>query len=400
MCSHLQHYEANSVELDTLPFPKLALLSFWRCIAGSCKHAALGARLREHMVSLSSTLGNTQGTRSAGQTTATHELCSQSWHSPRITPSKHFGLTGPDLGPRPIFVFGLTTSLLHELGCSPSQTENDLPPAAAGPEGRAASRGHRLPQARRAPVPAAWPWAARGDRGGVGRPGCRAAEKPAVAHGGAGGAGRGLEGASRFPTPSPLLARLVPALAGATFAGRRGGAAAMAALRTLLRWRRRLGPAPGAQPARRLWAGGGCGPAGLRRWRRDLGWAVAGGTLAGYVGYRLSERRREPSQEPVAAEPSGPRALLPIPVAAAAKETVGVCVPRPSCLTGRRPLASPPRPRSGPRSAERFGEPVAPPGAVSCLESRRGWRNVTPRAFAEKTSLRGGGAAHCAFPQR
>ncbi|KAM6206698.1 calcium uptake protein 3, mitochondrial isoform 5-T6 [Sarcoramphus papa] len=95
----------------------------------------------------------------------------------------------------------------------------------------------------------------------------------------------------------------------------------MAALRTLLRWRRRLGPAPGAQPARRLWAGGGAGAAGLRRWRRELGWA-AGGALAGYVGYRLSERRREPSREPAAAEPGGARALLPIPVAAAAKETV------------------------------------------------------------------------------
>ncbi|KAM9660730.1 calcium uptake protein 3, mitochondrial isoform 8-T8 [Morphnus guianensis] len=95
----------------------------------------------------------------------------------------------------------------------------------------------------------------------------------------------------------------------------------MAALRTFLRWRRRLGPAPGAQPARRLWAGGGAGAAGLRRWRRELGWA-AGGALAGYVGYRLSERRREPSREPAAAEPGGARALLPIPVAAAAKETV------------------------------------------------------------------------------
>ncbi|XP_074762004.1 calcium uptake protein 3, mitochondrial isoform X4 [Athene noctua] len=96
----------------------------------------------------------------------------------------------------------------------------------------------------------------------------------------------------------------------------------MAALRTLLlRWRRRLGPAPGAQAARRLWAGGGAGAAGLRRWRRELGWA-AGGALAGYAGYRLSERRREPSREPAAAEPGGARALLPIPVAAAAKETV------------------------------------------------------------------------------
>ncbi|XP_075565282.1 calcium uptake protein 3, mitochondrial [Pelecanus crispus] len=95
----------------------------------------------------------------------------------------------------------------------------------------------------------------------------------------------------------------------------------MAALRTLLRWRRRLGPAPGAQPARRLWAGGGAGAAGLRRWRRELGWA-AGVALAGYVGYRLCERRREPPREPAAAEPGGARALLPIPVAAAAKETV------------------------------------------------------------------------------
>ncbi|XP_075608187.1 calcium uptake protein 3, mitochondrial isoform X8 [Balearica regulorum gibbericeps] len=95
----------------------------------------------------------------------------------------------------------------------------------------------------------------------------------------------------------------------------------MAALRTLLWWRRRLGPAPGAQPARRLWSGGGAGAAGLRRWRRELGWA-AGGALAVYVGYRLSERRREPPREPAAAEPGGARALLPIPVAAAAKETV------------------------------------------------------------------------------
>ncbi|KAM6429903.1 calcium uptake protein 3, mitochondrial isoform 4-T4 [Rhynochetos jubatus] len=87
----------------------------------------------------------------------------------------------------------------------------------------------------------------------------------------------------------------------------------MAALRTLLRWRRRLGP---AQPARRLWAAGGAGAAGPRRWRRELGWA-AGGALAGYVGYRLSERRREPPRET-----GGDRPLLPIPVAAAAKETV------------------------------------------------------------------------------
>ncbi|XP_063193164.1 calcium uptake protein 3, mitochondrial isoform X4 [Chroicocephalus ridibundus] len=97
----------------------------------------------------------------------------------------------------------------------------------------------------------------------------------------------------------------------------------MAALRSLLRWRRRLGPPPGAPPARRLWAGGGAGPAGLRRWwwRRELGWA-AGGALAGYLGYRLSERRREPPRESAAAEAGGARVLLPIPVAAAAKETV------------------------------------------------------------------------------
>ncbi|XP_051646294.1 calcium uptake protein 3, mitochondrial isoform X2 [Manacus candei] len=91
----------------------------------------------------------------------------------------------------------------------------------------------------------------------------------------------------------------------------------MAALRSLLRWRRRLGPAPGAPPARRLWGGGGVGPAGPRRWRRELGLAAAGAALAGYAGYRLSERRWEPSREP-----AGARALLPIPVAAAAKETV------------------------------------------------------------------------------
>ncbi|XP_054148133.1 calcium uptake protein 3, mitochondrial isoform X4 [Melozone crissalis] len=97
----------------------------------------------------------------------------------------------------------------------------------------------------------------------------------------------------------------------------------MAALRSLLRWRRRLGPAPGAPPARRLW-GGGVGAAGPRRWRRELGWAAAGAALAGFAGYRLSERRRELSREPAAAEPGGARALLPIPVAAAAKETVTV----------------------------------------------------------------------------
>uniref|UniRef100_A0A8C3KNX1 Calcium uptake protein 2, mitochondrial n=1 Tax=Calidris pygmaea TaxID=425635 RepID=A0A8C3KNX1_9CHAR len=100
----------------------------------------------------------------------------------------------------------------------------------------------------------------------------------------------------------------------------------MAALRSLLRWRRRLGPPPGAPPARRLWAGGGAGPAGLRRWwwRRELGWAAGGAALAGYLGYRLSEqrRRRDPPREPAAAEAGGARALLPIPVAAAAKETV------------------------------------------------------------------------------
>ncbi|XP_068042920.1 calcium uptake protein 3, mitochondrial isoform X4 [Anomalospiza imberbis] len=101
----------------------------------------------------------------------------------------------------------------------------------------------------------------------------------------------------------------------------------MAALRSLLRWRRRLGPAPGAPPARRLWGGGGgagAGAAGPRRWRRELGWAAAGAALAGFAGYRLSERRREPCREPAAAGPGGARALLPIPVAAAAKETVTV----------------------------------------------------------------------------
>ncbi|XP_065692178.1 calcium uptake protein 3, mitochondrial isoform X6 [Patagioenas fasciata] len=95
----------------------------------------------------------------------------------------------------------------------------------------------------------------------------------------------------------------------------------MAALRSLLRWRRRLGPSPGPQLVRRLWAGGGAGAAAVRRWRRELGCA-AGGALAGYMGYRLSERRREPPREPAAAEPGGSRALLPIPVAAAARETV------------------------------------------------------------------------------
>lgn len=139
----------------------------------------------------------------------------------------------------------------------------------------------------------------------------------------------------------------------------------MAALRSLLRWRRRLDPAAGAQPARRLWAGGGAGPAGLRRWRRELGWA-AGAALAGYLGYRLSERRWEPSLEPAAAGPGGARALLPIPVAAAAKETVGV---RRAPLA-RRPLAFSPRPRSLPSSAWRLGEPEPSPGAVVCRGKR------------------------------
>ncbi|KQK83664.1 calcium uptake protein 3 [Amazona aestiva] len=40
------------------------------------------------------------------------------------------------------------------------------------------------------------------------------------------------------------------------------------------------------------------------------------------MGYRLSDRHREPSREPTTAGPGGPRALLSIPVAAAAKETV------------------------------------------------------------------------------
>uniref|UniRef100_A0A674H578 Calcium uptake protein 2, mitochondrial n=1 Tax=Taeniopygia guttata TaxID=59729 RepID=A0A674H578_TAEGU len=103
-----------------------------------------------------------------------------------------------------------------------------------------------------------------------------------------------------------------------------GRSGAMAALRSLLRWRRRLGPAPGAPPARRLWGGGGGAAAGPRRWRRELGWAAAGAALAGFAGYRLSERRRELSREPAAAGPGGARALLPIPVAAAAKEAVTV----------------------------------------------------------------------------
>lgn len=67
----------------------------------------------------------------------------------------------------------------------------------------------------------------------------------------------------------------------------------------------------------------------MRRGRRELGWAAAaaaaaaGAAVAGYAGHRLSERRREPPGEPAAAEAGGARALLPIPVAAAAKETVG-----------------------------------------------------------------------------
>uniref|UniRef100_A0A8B9CQ90 Calcium uptake protein 2, mitochondrial n=2 Tax=Anser TaxID=8842 RepID=A0A8B9CQ90_9AVES len=135
----------------------------------------------------------------------------------------------------------------------------------------------------------------------------------------------GTAGRSRAASPPlPRFSRAFPfSPSGAPCARQRGGAAAMAALRTLLRWRRRLCPAPGAQPGRRLWAGGG---AGTRRGRRELGWAAAaaaaGAAVAGYAGHRLSERRREPPREPAAAEAGGARALLPIPVAAAAKETV------------------------------------------------------------------------------
>ncbi|XP_064367179.1 calcium uptake protein 3, mitochondrial isoform X4 [Dromaius novaehollandiae] len=96
----------------------------------------------------------------------------------------------------------------------------------------------------------------------------------------------------------------------------------MAALRALLRWRRRLGPAARpAHPARRLWGGGEA--AAPRRGRRELGCAAAAAAaLAAYAGCRLWEqrRRREPPREQ--AEPGRARALLPIPVAAAAKEPV------------------------------------------------------------------------------
>lgn len=155
----------------------------------------------------------------------------------------------------------------------------------------------------------------------------------------------------------------------------------MAALRTLLRWRRRLGSAPSAPSARRLWAGGGAGPAGPRRWRRELGWA-AGAALAGYAGYQLSERRREPSRQPAAAEAGGARALLPIPVAAAAKETVGVCAPRPA-----RPAASL-RAAAGAHPEAAQDPVVLPAGGRARMEGRRpspspaepaeGWRPGCP----------------------
>ncbi|XP_059577770.1 calcium uptake protein 3, mitochondrial isoform X4 [Alligator mississippiensis] len=99
----------------------------------------------------------------------------------------------------------------------------------------------------------------------------------------------------------------------------------MAALRSLLRWRR-WGAAERARP---LCAGEGPGPGpgpGPGRWRGELGAAAAGSALACYLGYRLYERRQEPApprrvpQRPAgAARPGG---LLPRPVAAAAGHTV------------------------------------------------------------------------------
>ncbi|XP_075786469.1 calcium uptake protein 3, mitochondrial isoform X5 [Pelodiscus sinensis] len=112
----------------------------------------------------------------------------------------------------------------------------------------------------------------------------------------------------------------------------------MAALRSLLRWRR-LGPSPSSslpgapELARALGAGTGLG----RRGQLGLAAGAAGGTLACYLGYRLYECRagRQPEpprplgakaaaaeRRPAGAGGPGPaRGLLPIPVAAAAQET-------------------------------------------------------------------------------
>ncbi|XP_073198042.1 calcium uptake protein 3, mitochondrial isoform X6 [Lepidochelys kempii] len=117
----------------------------------------------------------------------------------------------------------------------------------------------------------------------------------------------------------------------------------MAALRSLLRWRL-LGPPHscslpgGPELARSLRAGAGQEAAGPGR-RGELGMAAgaAGGALACYLGYRLYERRVGRLPEPPrprgaqtaaerrpagAGEPDPARGLLPIPVAAAAKETI------------------------------------------------------------------------------
>ncbi|XP_043369648.1 calcium uptake protein 3, mitochondrial isoform X6 [Dermochelys coriacea] len=117
----------------------------------------------------------------------------------------------------------------------------------------------------------------------------------------------------------------------------------MAALRSLLRWRL-LGPPRacslpgGPELARSLGAGAGQEAAGPGR-RGELGMAAgaAGGALACYLGYRLYERRVGRRPEPPrprgaqtaaerrpagAGEPGPARGLLPIPVAAAAKETI------------------------------------------------------------------------------
>ncbi|XP_074983986.1 calcium uptake protein 3, mitochondrial isoform X7 [Caretta caretta] len=117
----------------------------------------------------------------------------------------------------------------------------------------------------------------------------------------------------------------------------------MAALRSLLRWRL-LGPPHscslpgGPELARSLRASAGQEAAGPGR-RGELGMAAgaAGGALACYLGYRLYERRVGRLPEPPrprgaqtaaerrpagAGEPDPARGLLPIPVAAAAKETI------------------------------------------------------------------------------
>ncbi|XP_074848942.1 calcium uptake protein 3, mitochondrial isoform X4 [Carettochelys insculpta] len=105
----------------------------------------------------------------------------------------------------------------------------------------------------------------------------------------------------------------------------------MAALRSLLRWRRLAPPRPLALPggpelSRPLGAGAGPG----RRGELGMAAGAAGGALACYLGYRLYERRAGRQPEPpragrakVAAGESGPaRGLLSSPVAAVAEEPV------------------------------------------------------------------------------